>query len=156
MTQEGEGPEDDRTLRTERVVAAPPRAVFGAFSDPRQLAMWWGPNGFRNTFERFEFAPGGKWVFTMHGPDGKDYANDSSFREVVPDERVVIHHVSPPRFTLTVSLEAQGPTATRVLWKQTFESARVAESLRKLAQSANEQNLDRLEAVVAAQSNDQG
>jgi hypothetical protein len=40
------------------------RRVFAAFERPEQFARWW-PEGFRNTFERFEFAPGGRWVFTL-------------------------------------------------------------------------------------------
>jgi uncharacterized protein YndB with AHSA1/START domain len=35
-----------------RVLNAPPEAVFGAFEDPALLARWWGPEGFRNTFEQ--------------------------------------------------------------------------------------------------------
>jgi uncharacterized protein YndB with AHSA1/START domain len=36
-----------------------------------------------NTFHTFEFRPGGSWIFTMHGPDSADYANQSEFVEIV-------------------------------------------------------------------------
>ena len=29
--------------------------VFAAFSEANRLAAWWGPDGFTNTFEQFEF-----------------------------------------------------------------------------------------------------
>jgi uncharacterized protein YndB with AHSA1/START domain len=55
---------------TERVFSVLPRTIFEAFEQPDQLAQWWGPKDFTNTFEQFEFKPGGKWVFGMHGANG--------------------------------------------------------------------------------------
>lgn len=81
----------------------------------------------------------------MHGPDGKDYANESLFKEILPGEKVVIQHLSAPRFTLSVSLQPVG-TGTQVLWRQEFEDPRVAEAVRPYAEPGNEQNLDRLHA----------
>jgi uncharacterized protein YndB with AHSA1/START domain len=46
-------------ISTERDIYAPPRKVFAAFEQPDQLAPWWGPKDFTNTFEQFEFKPGG-------------------------------------------------------------------------------------------------
>jgi len=60
-------------VSTERVLSATPREVFAAFSQPDRLARWWGPRDFTNTFEQFEFKPGGRWVFVMHGPNGANY-----------------------------------------------------------------------------------
>ena len=134
-------------LRNERVLTASARQVFAAFVNPKSLAQWWGPNGFTNTFEQFEFKPGGRWVFTMHGPNGANYANESVFREIQPDSRIVIEHVSAPWFTLTVTLTPRGDE-THLSWSQEFESPEVAERMRPLCQTANEQNLDRLQAVL--------
>lgn len=39
----------------------------------RALKKLLGPNGFTNTFYEFDLRPGGKWRFTMHGADGKNY-----------------------------------------------------------------------------------
>ncbi|MFO0936280.1 MAG: SRPBCC family protein [Gemmataceae bacterium] len=137
----------DATLSTQRVMAFSPREIFDAFRNPDCLARWWGPNGFTNTFELFEFQSGGRWVFVMHGPDGGNYPNDSVFREIIPDSRIVIEHVCAPRFTLTITLTAQGDK-TVLSWSQQFEDASVAEKLRQLCTNANEQNLDRLVSVL--------
>ena len=139
---------DDRTLATARVIAAPPADVYAAFVAPERLARWWGPKGFRNTFEVCEPRPGGAWKFVMHGPTGGNYANESVFEELVPGERVAIRHVCSPLYRLTVALTAEGG-GTRVTWRQTFDSARQFESVRRFAGPANEENLDRLEAEVA-------
>ncbi|WP_437813682.1 SRPBCC domain-containing protein [Sorangium sp. So ce1078] len=77
-------------VSTERVLSASPRKVFAAFEQPDQLAQWWGPKDFTNTFEQFDFNPGGRWVFVMHGPNGANYPNESVFREIQPDAKIVI------------------------------------------------------------------
>ena len=65
------------TFTTSRQLAAIPSAVFAAINDPVRLARWWGPAGFSNRFDVFEFQAGGKWFFTMIGPDGKVYPNEA-------------------------------------------------------------------------------
>ncbi len=136
------------TLSTQRLLSASPRAVFAALENPDRLAKWWGPSGFTNTFELFEFRPGGKWVFVMHGPDGVNYHNECLFQEIQPDSKIVIEHVAAPWFTLTVTLTARGDQ-THLTWDQEFESAAVADRLRPICEGANEQNLDRLAAILA-------
>lgn len=138
----------DAVLRTHRVLSARPREVFAAFEDPAKLAIWWGPAGFANTFSIFEFTPGGDWIFTMHAPNGSDYANESIFREIEPDRRIVLDHVVKPWFRLAVTLTDEGER-TRLDWEQEFESPEVAGKMRSLATNGNEQVLDRLEAVLA-------
>lgn len=58
------------TFSNSRVLTAAPEDVFAAMADPQRLARWWGPAGFCNEFEVCEFCEGGRWVFTMVGPDG--------------------------------------------------------------------------------------
>jgi len=130
-----------------REIPAPPEAVFAAFSDPARLARWWGPDGFTNTFDRFEFHPGGQWQFTMHGPDNTDHPNRSEFLEISPHSKIRIKHTNLPHFELTVSLEAKG-AGTVVTWVQVFENREFAENSRQFLESANEQNLNRLSQEV--------
>ena len=137
--------------RTERVLSASPREVFAAFERPDRLARWWGPSGFTNTFERFEFRPGGRWVFVMHGTNGASYPNESVFREIQPDVRIVIEHVVKPWYTLTVTLAPRGGQ-THLAWTQEFETPEAAAKLRHIVEPANEQNLDRLEALLGGES----
>ena len=139
----------DREAVTSRLIEASRERVFRAFSDPAHLAHWWGPNGFTNTFQAFDFRSGGEWRLTMHGPDGANYPNESVFAEVVPLERVVVSHVSAPRFTLTITFTERAGQ-TEVGWRQCFESAEVFQRVAAIVIPANEQNLDRLAARVAA------
>jgi uncharacterized protein YndB with AHSA1/START domain len=76
-----------RTFTTRREIPAGPASVFAAFQSPGRLAKWWGPDGFNNTIETFEFQPGGRWVFSLHGRDGKTYPNAPVFEMIIPDRR---------------------------------------------------------------------
>ena len=134
-------------LRTSRRIPASTEAVFRAFADSARLARWWGPAGFTNTIHSIELATGGRWKYTMHGPDGTDYPNESVFEEVVPDAKVVIRHVSKPRYELTITL-TRGEGGTNVSWIQVFEDPRFVPAMRHVIEPANEQNLDRLAAEV--------
>jgi uncharacterized protein YndB with AHSA1/START domain len=138
---------DDRAFATQRLVAAPRALVFEALRDPRQLARWWGPAGFTNTFEEFDFRPGGHWRFVMHGPDGSSHANQSVFVET-EEERVVFDHLSGHGFRMTITLVAQDDGHTLVQWRQVFDSAEERERIAAFVIPANEQNLDRLEALL--------
>jgi uncharacterized protein YndB with AHSA1/START domain len=135
------------TFSTSREVPATVEQVFAAFSDPERLARWWGPAGFTNTFSVCEFKPGGRWAFTMHGPDGGNHPNESVFAELEPPTRIVIQHVSKPRYRLTIVL-ASSAVGTVVSWSQAFESSDVAKRIEHIVVPANEQNLDRLAAEV--------
>lgn len=121
--------------------------VFNAFKDPELLAKWWGPDGFTNSFTTFDFRPGGRWIFTMHGPDGKDYPNESEFAEIVAPSLIRLKHTVLPHYHLTVSLEP-AQSGTLVSWLSVFENESFAEKMRNFLESANEQNLQRLARVV--------
>lgn len=135
-------------FRASRNIAAPPSSVFAAFADSARLAVWWGPAGFTNTFTTYEFRPGGKWAFVMHGPDGKDYPNEILITEIEPPNRIVIHHVSQPMYLLTVTLEPTADGGTLVGWDQDFENPEVGRRIEHIVVPANEQLLDRLSAEV--------
>ena len=137
------------TFRHSRELRAAPESVFAAIQDPVRLARWWGPKGFTNTFHAFEFREGGSWRFTMHGPDGADYPNQSEFLEIVSNSVVRIKHVNLPHFELSISLEPRA-AGTLVSWVGVFENQEFAESSRQFLEAANEQNLDRLALEVSA------
>ena len=131
------------TFSTSRWLNASPEAIYQAICEPERLARWWGPNGFTNSIHTFEFKPGGRWVLTMHGPDGSNYFNESEFLDVVPNDLVSIRHISQPEFVLSIRLQAQN-NGTLLSWEQVFADAQVAQSVRHIVEPSNEQNLDRL------------
>lgn len=132
-----------------RVIAAPRERVFAAFSDPNQLAQWWGPAGFTNTFSEFDLRPGGAWRFTMTGPDGAEYHNVSRFVEIAAPERIVFVHEGPMhRFEMTMTFTVH-EGGSRLSWRMVFDSADEVAKLGEFIAAANEQNFDRLAAHLA-------
>jgi|SRR5665213_1566611 len=92
--------------------------------------------------------PGGVWRFVMHGPDGKDYPNESVFIEIVKPERIVFDHVPRPRFRMTILFEELGDK-TRFTFHMVFKSRADRDAVKGLAVEGNEQNFDRLQAKLA-------
>jgi uncharacterized protein YndB with AHSA1/START domain len=119
--------QDPRAIIGMRVFDAPRELVWSAWTDPKHLAQWWGPNGFTTTTSTFDMRPGGVWRFVMHGPDGRDYQNRITFDEIVKPERIVYRHdggedVEPVQFTQTVTFEDLGGK-TKLTWRGVFPSA---------------------------------
>ncbi|MCO5978669.1 SRPBCC domain-containing protein [Ideonella oryzae] len=138
---------ESRSDARSRFIPARPAQVFAAMQDPDRVARWWGPAGFTNTIHQYDFKPGGRWLMTMHGPDGTNYPNESSFKRIVRDQLFEIEHLNGHHFVLTLELvpQAQG---TQVLWRQTFDSVEHYQRLAEFVAGANEQNLERLAAEV--------
>ena len=143
--------EDRRADSRTRLIDAPAETVFDAFSDPEKLARWWGPKGFSSTFDEFDLRAGGYWRLTMHGPDGTDYPNENRFLEVEDNSLVVVEHLADHHFILTISFTPKGQ-ATLVGWRQLFDTREHYEQIAEFISTANEQNLDRLQAVAERRS----
>ncbi len=94
-----------------RVFDAPREKVWKAMTDPALIPNWWGPNGFTTTIKSMDFKVGGAWLYTMHGPDGKDYPNAVKYLEIEKPSRMVFDHgeeIGKPWFRTTISLIEQG------------------------------------------------
>ena len=117
----------DREIIITRVLDAPRELVWKAWTDPRHVVHWWGPNGFTNTIHEMNIRPGGVWRFIMHGPDGVDYPNKIVYHEIVKPERLVYSHGSGEKsdtadFQTTVTFVEQG-SRTKVTMRALFPSA---------------------------------
>lgn len=119
----------DREITISRVIKAPRERVFDAFTDPATIGSWWGPNRFSTTTATMDVRPGGIWRFVMHGPDGTDYANLITYREVTRPERLAYDHTDgadPPAisFEQVVTFE-EVDGGTRVTLRVIFASAEI-------------------------------
>jgi uncharacterized protein YndB with AHSA1/START domain len=77
----------DREVRVERIFNASRERVWRAFTDPTQIAQWWG-RGNRLTIEKFECVRGGHWRFIEHTDHG-DFGFEGRYREVTPMDRII-------------------------------------------------------------------
>lgn len=138
---------DSRSDTRQVVIDATPAQVYCAMRDPARITRWWGPAGFTSTIHQFDFRDGGLWRLTMHGPDGKDYPNESRFVRLVPDRVFEIEHLDGHHFMLTIELESHG-AGTLARWRQTFDTAEHYAGIAEFVAAANAQILERLAAEV--------
>ena len=104
----------DWEISSVRTFNAPRTLVWKAWTDPKHLEQWWGPFGFTTTTKEYDLRPGGKWLFTMHGPDGTNYRNDIEFTRVVEPELLEYDHGPSPIFHTTVTFEETGESETQL------------------------------------------
>ena len=147
----------ERGILVERVFDAPRELVFDVWTNPKHVALWWGPDGFTNTIASMDVRPGGEWRFVMHGPDGVDYPNRIVFREVVRPERLVYDQRGDAEDeaaflgVVTFAEEGEGARQTRLTMRTLFPSAEVREMVKREyhAEEGGTQTLDRLGAYLA-------
>lgn len=139
-----------------RIYDAPVKMVWDAWVDPKQVAQWWGPRGFTLTSKNKDVKPGGKWVYTMHGPDGKDWPNITVFHEVEKYSRLVYDHGAnenqPALFRVTVEFtEIKGKTKMEMT--MALATAEAAKETKKFIKSAQgDSTWDRLAEYIAQES----
>lgn len=130
---------------TTRIFTFPRQLVYRAWSEPEHLKNWWGPNGFTNTFNIFDFTVGGRWSFIMHGPDKGNYVNECTFTVIREPELIVWDRQSKPIFQVEVTFREIAENKTTVVFKQKFETEDECNKIRKFVLDKNEENMDRLE-----------
>jgi uncharacterized protein YndB with AHSA1/START domain len=143
-------------LKLTRVYDATVRAVWAAWTDPAQVAKWWGPRGFTLTTHAKDLRVGGIWHYTMHGPDGTDYPNKTLYHEVEPYSRLVYDHGGyddrAPLFRVTVSF-SEHKGRTKLEMTMTLPTPEAAEETRKFIKKAGgESTWDRLAEHLAKES----
>lgn len=79
----------ERTIVASRTFDAPRERVFRAFTEPGQLARWWGPRGWGTETRTLDLRPGGSWHYCMTGPDGMESWGLGTYQEVTPPSRLV-------------------------------------------------------------------
>lgn len=142
-------------LSLTRRVSASPEVVFGAWTDAKQLAEWWGPKGFTNPRCEVDARVGGAIRIDMRAPDGVVYPMSGRFIEVDPPHLLVFE---------TAALDGDGRPMFEVLNTVTFTGVRngteislVAEVTRTTPEAPRylsgmsqgwSQSLDRLTALV--------
>ncbi len=76
-------------LTITRLFNAPAKLVWKAWAEPQHFMRWWGPKNFTCPVCTTDFRVGGKYLWCMRGPDGRDYWSTGVFREIVPLKRIV-------------------------------------------------------------------
>ncbi len=139
----------NREIVTTRVLDAPRELVFRAFTEPEHLAKWWGPHGFTTSTQEYDLRVGGRWLLVMHGPQDVHYPGEFRFVEIAGPEKLVLDHVSPPKFRLTIFFEDLAGK-TKVSLRQLFDTPETYRSVKHIAMPGNEQIFDKLAVELSA------
>lgn len=146
----------EQTLVIRRVLGAPRSRVFTAWTDPKQVAQWWGPHGFTNPVCELDVRPGGAIRIDMRGPDGTVYPMTGVYREIVEPERLVFTSAArdgagKPLFEVlnTLTFAEQGGKTTLALQARVVKATPEAAPYLAGMEAGWTQTLERLEAYVA-------
>ena len=118
---------ESRHITATRLVDAPRELVWKVWTEAEHVAPWWGPKGFTSTIQEMDVRPGGKWRLIMHGPDGTDYKNESTYVEVVKPQLLVYDHFAP-NFRFCAAFIAEGDK-TLVSVRMLFPSTELRDNI---------------------------
>ena len=135
----------DCEIVSSRIIHSSRELVYRAWSEPIHLKNWWGPKGFTNTFNVFEFQVGGKWSYIMHGPEKGNYANECEFIKIEKPSLIAWKRFSKPIFQVVVAFEKVSAEKTKIVFKMLFNSADECRKIKAFVVDKNEENFDRLE-----------
>ena len=92
MTQESNttNSTDDREFIISRTLNAPRDRVWKAWTQREELMKWFGPKGVTITKADLDLRPGGVFHYCMRTPDGSEMWGKWTFREIVPQDRIVL------------------------------------------------------------------
>ncbi len=143
-------------LYIERIYDFPVKMVWDAWVDPKQVAQWWGPRGFTITSQSKDVRTGGHWKYTMHGPDGVDYPNNTKYLEVEKYSRMVYDHggndEQPPLFRVTVNfIDLNGKTKMEMIMALATADA-AAETKKFIKKVGGNSTWDRLAEYLEMES----
>ena len=111
MTDSTSVPATDRQVLITRIFDAPRERVFAAWTDPDQVAAWYGPEHFDTPREKVHIEPrvGGRWELTMVQRDtGAEHIVRYEIVELAAPELIVLRCGPMPEMGLP------GGTVTRV------------------------------------------
>ncbi|MGE5123934.1 MAG: SRPBCC domain-containing protein [Acidobacteriaceae bacterium] len=86
----GEHVGDGHSLKITRIFNAPVEVVWSRWTNPDDYKCWWGPKDFSTPYARFDLRPGGKYLTSMRGPDGKDIWSTGVYKEIIELNRLVM------------------------------------------------------------------
>jgi len=79
----------DTEVLITREFNAPRHLVYKAYTTPELVRRWWAGRRGQMTIAEIDLRVGGMWRFVMTSSEGFEVAFHGTYREIVPDERLV-------------------------------------------------------------------
>jgi uncharacterized protein YndB with AHSA1/START domain len=133
-----------REITLTRIYDAPRQAVWNAWTQPDQLARWWGKRGWSTppSSVTMDVRPGG--VFRLNSVNeetGAEMPMEAVYREVVEPERLSFAETGRERAVGTVTFTDLGDGRTEMRFRTTMEAS---EEIRRAAAGGLASAFDRL------------
>lgn len=74
----------NNTIDIKREFVAPPQVVWDAFTKSEILDQWWAPKPWKTRTKSMDFREGGRWLYSMNGPEGEEHWAVANFRNIQP------------------------------------------------------------------------
>ena len=136
-----------------RVVNAPRRLAFEAYTKPEHLRQWLGFGDWSMPICEMEPRVGGKWRYGWQGPDGAEMTMGGTVKEFVPNERVSTTEQWGPEWPETLNTvtfaEADGMTTITTTITYPSKEAR-DEALKSGMREGLDVSYARFDALLAA------
>jgi uncharacterized protein YndB with AHSA1/START domain len=120
-----------------RVFDAPRERVWRAWTEPAELARWWGKRGWTTPPDSvtMDVRPGGEFsLLSVSDEDGSEMRVDTTYREIVPPERLSFGEA-------TLTLTDLGGGRTEMIFRTTTE---MTDEIRRRAAGGLASAFDRL------------
>jgi uncharacterized protein YndB with AHSA1/START domain len=78
-----------KTISIKRTFDLPIATIWKAWSEPESFKKWWGPKEYTCPDCTIDFRVGGKYLAAMQGPDGKKNWSTGTYKEIVPQKKIV-------------------------------------------------------------------
>jgi len=141
-----------REVTVTRVFDAPREVVWKAWTEPEQLARWWGPHGWSTAPGDVEMdvRPGGGFRVSSVSVDGGAMTTEGVYREVVEPERLVFEEPAEQAWhdgaTSTLTLTDLGDGRTEMVLHSAIHTT---EELGRMAAGGMNGAADRLAELLA-------
>jgi uncharacterized protein YndB with AHSA1/START domain len=141
-----------------RTFDAPRELVWKAWTEPDQLAQWWGPRGSSAPLEKItmDVRPGGSFSVTLVGDDGNEMTVHGVYSEVVEPERLVLDEPAEGSWhegaVSVATFNDLGDGRTEMVVRTTVHTT---DEMRVTAQTGMETTFDRLAEHVSTQERQQ-
>ncbi len=155
-----------------RTLNAPRDLVWKAWTQAEHMKQWFTPKGYTGRIAKMDFRPGGRYLYCLQDPEGKDMWGKMDYREIQEPERIVYinsfsdaegnstrHPLSPDwplEMLSTVTFEEQGDkTLITIHWlpfNATEAEEKIFEEGRPSMTEGWTGTLDQLEEYLSNQS----
>jgi uncharacterized protein YndB with AHSA1/START domain len=143
---------NDRDIVSVRVVDAPRRIAFDAWTNPTHVSKWLlGPEGWTMPVCEVDLRAGGAWRYVWRKSDGQEMAMSGTYKEVSPPNRVVWTETWGPEWpeSVNTAVFTESGGQTTITLTMTYASKDVGDAALKTGMTGGmDTSFDRLDNLL--------